>query len=165
MLHLLFYSIVTSQVSFFMENLRPLIILRKQRKETFGLRTTLHSTPYIAALPITKIYYYKMDYKGQELAEFLFSWIIIAFGAVGWVVGYFHQDFSYTFYAWLAGVVLACIVSTSFILFLFCFTAYIYFLINKPYFSNLTFGCFAYNILHHYSSSVYQIGHSTTVIL
>jgi len=51
-----------------------------------------------------------MDYKGQELAEFLFSWIIIAFGAVGWVVGYFHQDFSYTFYAWLAGVVLACIL-------------------------------------------------------
>ena len=52
-----------------------------------------------------------MDYKGQELAEWLFYWIIISFGAVGWVIGYIHQDFSHVFYAWLAGMILATIVS------------------------------------------------------
>ena len=53
----------------------------------------------------------RMDYQGQKLSEFLFYWIILAFGGVGWVVGYIYQDFSYVFYPWLAGVVLAVIVS------------------------------------------------------
>ena len=45
-----------------------------------------------------------MDYEGQKLAELLFYWIICSFGAVGWVIGYIHQDFTLVFYAWLVGV-------------------------------------------------------------
>lgn len=52
-----------------------------------------------------------MDYEGQKLAEILFYWIILAFGAVGWVIGYIQQDFVVVFYAWLVGVTLSVIVS------------------------------------------------------
>lgn len=52
-----------------------------------------------------------MDYEGQRLSELLFYWIIISFGAVGWVIGYIRQDFTLVFYAWLIGVVLSVVVS------------------------------------------------------
>jgi len=52
-----------------------------------------------------------MDYQGQKLSELIFYWVIIIFGAVGWVIGYFHQDFSYVFYPWLCGVGIATLVS------------------------------------------------------
>jgi hypothetical protein len=71
-----------------------------------------------------------VDYKGQELVEKLFQWIIIAFGvdihrtirplplmpsvlykAVGFLIGYVKQDFIHTFRAWLVGLVLSIIVS------------------------------------------------------
>lgn len=55
----------------------------------------------------------KMDYEGQKLAELLFYWIILSFGAVGWVIGYFQQDFTVVFQAWLVGVVLSIVVSTK----------------------------------------------------
>lgn len=55
-----------------------------------------------------------MDYKGQALAENLFYWIILCFGAVGWVIGYVQQDFAVVFYAWLVGVVLSVIVSLEY---------------------------------------------------
>jgi hypothetical protein len=54
-----------------------------------------------------------MDYEGQKLVELIFYWIILAFGIVGWVVGYFQQDFTIVFQAWLAGVVLSVIVSIN----------------------------------------------------
>lgn len=54
-----------------------------------------------------------MDYEGQKLAEILFYWIILSFGAVGWVIGYIQQDFVVVFYAWLVGVTLSVIVSLS----------------------------------------------------
>ena len=54
-----------------------------------------------------------MDYKGQQLSELLFQIIIILFGAVGWVIGYFQQDFLVVFQAWAVGVVISIIVSTS----------------------------------------------------
>jgi len=54
-----------------------------------------------------------MDYKGQELAEWLFYYIIIGFGGVGWVYGWIEQDFSHVFWAWLVGLGLACVVSLS----------------------------------------------------
>jgi len=54
-----------------------------------------------------------MDYEGQKLAEQLFYWIILSFGAVGWVIGYIQQDFAVVFYAWLVGVVLSVIVSLN----------------------------------------------------
>jgi hypothetical protein len=52
-----------------------------------------------------------MDYEGQKLAELLFYWIILAFGAVGWVIGYVYQDFMIVFHCWLVGVVISVIVS------------------------------------------------------
>ena len=52
-----------------------------------------------------------MDYAGQCLAEQLFYWIIVILGGIGWVYGYFLQDFTYVFYSWGVGVVLSCIVS------------------------------------------------------
>jgi Microsomal signal peptidase 12 kDa subunit (SPC12) len=51
-----------------------------------------------------------MDYKGQELAELIFYIIICSFGAVGWVIGYFQQDFTVVFQAWLVGVVISVVV-------------------------------------------------------
>lgn len=51
-----------------------------------------------------------MDYEGQRLAELLFYIIIIAFGAVGWIIGYFKQDFTVVFQAWLVGVVISIIL-------------------------------------------------------
>ena len=52
-----------------------------------------------------------MDYEGQKLAELLFYWIVLSFGAVGWVIGYFLHDFFIVFQAWFVGVVLSVIVS------------------------------------------------------
>jgi Microsomal signal peptidase 12 kDa subunit (SPC12) len=54
-----------------------------------------------------------MDYKGQELAELIFYIIICSFGAVGWVIGYFHQDFTIVFQAWLVGVVISVVVRNN----------------------------------------------------
>lgn len=51
-----------------------------------------------------------MDYEGQRLAELLFQWIICSFGAVGWVIGYMHQNFYHTFYVWLVGVIISVII-------------------------------------------------------
>lgn len=64
-----------------------------------------------------------MDYKGQELAELLFYWIIISFGAVGWIIGYMYQDFFIVFQAWLVGVVISVVVRMhNSIYFIFCWT-------------------------------------------
>jgi len=52
------------------------------------------------------------DYDGQRLAELLYYWIIICFGAAGWVWGYIEKNFKYTFYCWAVGVgisVLLCV--------------------------------------------------------
>jgi hypothetical protein len=51
-----------------------------------------------------------MDLQGQRLSELIFYWIIISFGAVGWVIGYFQQDFLIVFQVWLVGVVLSVLV-------------------------------------------------------
>lgn len=51
-----------------------------------------------------------MDFEGQKLAELIFHILIISFGAVGWVIGYFQQDFTIVFQAWLVGLVLSVIV-------------------------------------------------------
>lgn len=55
-----------------------------------------------------------MDYEGQRLSELLFYWIIISFGGVGWIIGYFQQDFTIVFQSWLVGVVISMIVSCYF---------------------------------------------------
>lgn len=51
-----------------------------------------------------------MDFEGQKLAEIIFHILIISFGAIGWVIGYFQQDFTVVFQCWLVGLVLSVIV-------------------------------------------------------
>ena len=53
-----------------------------------------------------------MDYEGQKLCENLFYYIILIFGAIGWVYGYIEQDFVYVFYAWSVGMVISVVVSS-----------------------------------------------------
>jgi Microsomal signal peptidase 12 kDa subunit (SPC12) len=52
------------------------------------------------------------DYKGQELAERLYYYIIIILGAISWVWGYYVQDFMIVVYGCGAGVVISLLVST-----------------------------------------------------
>jgi len=54
-----------------------------------------------------------MDFQGQRLAELIFYWIILSFGSVGWIIGYFQQDFTVVFQAWLVGVLLSVVVRRS----------------------------------------------------
>ena len=52
-----------------------------------------------------------MDYEGQKLSELLFYWIILAFGIVGWIIGYFKEDFMICAIAVAIGVAISVIVS------------------------------------------------------
>lgn len=54
--------------------------------------------------------HYTMDYQGQRLAELIFYWIILSFGGVGWIIGYFRQDFMVVFQFWLVGVAISVVV-------------------------------------------------------
>ena len=51
-----------------------------------------------------------MDYEGQRLSEIIFHVIIILFGSVGWVIGFYREDFMIVFQVWLVGVVLSVLV-------------------------------------------------------
>jgi hypothetical protein len=57
--------------------------------------------------------YIIQDYKGQELAERLYYYIIIIMGAISWVWGYYVQDFMIVVYGCGAGVVISLLVSIS----------------------------------------------------
>lgn len=54
-----------------------------------------------------------MDYKGQQLCEYLYSFIIILFGIIAWFVGYSQGDFFLSFKGWAAGLAIALVVSNS----------------------------------------------------
>ena len=41
-----------------------------------------------------------MDYRGQQLSEKIHYILVILFGAIAWIVGYYHGDFQQTFYGW-----------------------------------------------------------------
>jgi Microsomal signal peptidase 12 kDa subunit (SPC12) len=80
----------------------------------------LHCTGTASALtvqPRTTLLYMLQDYKGQELAERLYYYIIIILGAISWVWGYYVQDFMIVVYGCGAGVVISLLVSTSLICF------------------------------------------------
>mmetsp|Transcript_7901 Transcript_7901/g.9180 ORF Transcript_7901/g.9180 Transcript_7901/m.9180 type:complete len:85 (-) Transcript_7901:247-501(-) len=51
-----------------------------------------------------------MDYKGQELSELFFYYITLILGGVGWVIGYFRQEFFIVFKFWLVGVVISAVL-------------------------------------------------------
>lgn len=86
-----------------------------------------------------------MDYEGQKLCEYLFCIIILAFGSIGWIIGYIHQDFYICVKAWFAGLVLSIIVRKSF--------------------SFLMFDIFTLNYVYCLNSCVSPIGHILTDIL
>ena len=65
-----------------------------------------------------------MDYEGQRLAELIFYWIILSFGGVGWVIGYFQQDFMIVFQLWLVGVAISVVVRWNERKFCFFFVAF-----------------------------------------
>ena len=52
-----------------------------------------------------------MDFKGQKLAERLYMFLIIFFGAVGFVAGYFTGDYQLFFHIFMVGWILAALVS------------------------------------------------------
>lgn len=52
-----------------------------------------------------------MDFKGQELAERLYRWIIALFSFAGFVYSYITQEFRWSVYAIGAGFVVAVVVS------------------------------------------------------
>lgn len=56
-----------------------------------------------------------MDYKGQKLAEYIYSFIVILFGAIAWIVGFIYGDFVLTFYGWAGGLAISLVVSNLFL--------------------------------------------------
>lgn len=52
-----------------------------------------------------------MDYEGQRLAERIFQVIVVLFGSIGWLYGYYVQDFKMTILALGAGFALATLVT------------------------------------------------------
>ncbi|XP_029205664.1 signal peptidase complex subunit 1-like [Acropora muricata] len=51
-----------------------------------------------------------MDYEGQKLAERLFHIIILFFGIVGFLWGYYIQQFGATFLILAAGFLVSCLL-------------------------------------------------------
>jgi hypothetical protein len=54
-----------------------------------------------------------MDYKGQQLCEYLYTIIVILFGVVAWFVGYVQGDFFLTFKGWSVGLGISLLVFTN----------------------------------------------------
>jgi uncharacterized membrane protein YiaA len=52
-----------------------------------------------------------MDYKGQQLNEYIFSFLTIFCGAIAFLVGFYKNDFQITFYGWSVGLILSLIVN------------------------------------------------------
>mmetsp|Transcript_27148 Transcript_27148/g.27388 ORF Transcript_27148/g.27388 Transcript_27148/m.27388 type:complete len:94 (+) Transcript_27148:124-405(+) len=51
-----------------------------------------------------------MDYRGQKWTELLYYIIVILFGTVAWIIGYFERDFFTAFYGWAIGLGLSLVV-------------------------------------------------------
>jgi len=47
-----------------------------------------------------------MDFKGQQLSEQIFYYVVIFFGVIGWIHGYIEGSFYWTVLWWAGGVVL-----------------------------------------------------------
>ena len=52
-----------------------------------------------------------MDFKGQQLSEQIFYYIVIAFGIVGWIHGYIKQSIYFTVIWWFIGVLISIVLS------------------------------------------------------
>ena len=51
-----------------------------------------------------------MDYKGQQLSEWIYYFLTISFGVAAWVYGFIHEDFGLTVQGWAVGLGLALIM-------------------------------------------------------
>ena len=49
----------------------------------------------------------EMRPRSQRTVEQIYMYLIVIFGAIAWVFGYFAQDFKVTFGGWLVGLVIA----------------------------------------------------------
>jgi len=52
-----------------------------------------------------------MDYAGQKLAERVLQVVIVLFGAIGWLYGYYIEDFFMTVKILCAGFVVATVLT------------------------------------------------------
>ena len=62
-----------------------------------------------------------MDYAGQKLAENIYYFLTIFFGAIAWILGYIKEDFYVTVLGLSVGLGLALIVSDVAIFFITAF--------------------------------------------
>ena len=60
------------------------------------------------------------DYDGQGRAEFMSQTIIVIFGVVGLILGWYLQQFSQTVFIVAAGFIIAAIVSIEYIVDVLC---------------------------------------------
>jgi len=65
-----------------------------------------HASPFSPSPRATS----KMDYKGQQLNEYIFSFLTIFCGAIALIVGWFKKDFQITFYGWSIGLILSLVL-------------------------------------------------------
>ncbi len=76
-----------------------------------GLKLTTTEAVSLLSFSIPfRIQQHTMDYEGQRLSELIFYWIILTFGGIGWVIGYFRQEFFIVFKFWLVGVAISIVV-------------------------------------------------------
>ena len=62
---------------------------------------------------MNKLYFLFQDYDGQGRAEFMSQTIIVIFGVVGLILGWYLQQFSQTVFIVAAGFIIAAIVSLN----------------------------------------------------
>lgn len=51
-----------------------------------------------------------MDYKGQQLCEYIYFLLTVLSGGIAWIIGYVKSDFSITFYGWSIGLALSLLL-------------------------------------------------------
>ncbi len=54
-----------------------------------------------------------VDFKGQELAENIYAFIVIFCGVLSWCVGYYQGSFKITVQGWAIGLGLSLVVSCA----------------------------------------------------
>ncbi|XP_065178916.1 signal peptidase complex subunit 1-like [Sycon ciliatum] len=65
---------------------------------------------YLPAFIVDRIPDLYLDFEGQRLAEQLYQWIIVSFSIVGFLWGFYCQQFSQTLYVLAAGIILSCLL-------------------------------------------------------
>ena len=117
-----FESHMVSQIKGFQQNCFILSNKLKNQpaiKEVWGLKSTNKvalKTPKLLNCPVPTLLKFLyififQDFEGQSKAEFVSRTIVVLFGVVGFVFGWYIEQFSQTVYILGAGLVFAAIVS------------------------------------------------------